>query len=251
MRTDNKSVSTLKENGIILSEPKDKADGLNRQFVSVFIQETPMDPENVPIQKHPTMPEINITARGIEKLLKNLNIQKAAGPDQTAPQVLKDLAEVLAPILTAIFRKSYETGEVPLVWKSANDLAIFKKDVKCKPSNYRPVSLTCICCKIMEHIVTSNVMSHNKLHGILYRFQHGFRSLRSCEIQLLEFITDVTNNMHNGKQPDILIMDFSKAFDKVGYEHLLAKLVHYGITGKTNNWIRSFLYNRKQTGTVG
>ncbi len=53
--------------------------------------------------------------------------------------------------------------------------------------------------------------------------------------------------MHNGKQTDILIMDFSKAFDKVGHEHLLAKLVHYGITGKTSNWIRSLLSNRKQT----
>ncbi len=99
----------------------------------------------------------------------------------------------------------------------------------------------------MEHIVTSNIMTHNKLHSILYRFQHGFRSLRSCETQLLEFSTDVTNNMHNGKQTNILIMDFIKAFDKVGHECLLAKLALYGITGKTNNWIRSFLSNRKQT----
>ncbi len=131
-----------------------------------------MDPENVPIQEHPTMLEINITTPGIEKLLKNLNIPKAAGPDQTTPRVLKELAEVLAPILTAIFRKSYETGEV--VWKSANVVAIVKKGEKCKPSNYHPVSLTCICCKIMEHIVTGNIMIHNKLHSILYRFQHGF-----------------------------------------------------------------------------
>ncbi len=79
MRTDNKGVSTLKENGIILSNPKDTADGLNRQFE--YIQETPMDPENVPIQEHPTMPEINITTTGIEKLHKNLNIHKAGGPD--------------------------------------------------------------------------------------------------------------------------------------------------------------------------
>ncbi len=81
MWTDNKGVSTLKENGIILSGPKDKANGLNRQFECVFIQETPMDPENVPIQEHTTTPEFNITTPGIEKLLKKLNIHKAAGPD--------------------------------------------------------------------------------------------------------------------------------------------------------------------------
>ncbi len=74
-----------------------------------------------------------------------------------------------------------------------------------------------------------------------YYTDSSFLSLRSCETQLLEFITDVTNNMHNGKQTDIHIM----AFDKVGHERLLAKLVYYGITGKTNNWIRSFLSNHK------
>ncbi len=110
-------------------------------------------------------------------------------------------------------------------------MAIFKKVGKCKPSNYCPVLLTYICCKIMEHILTSNIMSHNKLHGILYRFQHGFWSLRWCETQLLEFNTDVTINTHNGKQTYILIMDFSKAFDKVWHERLLAKLVYYGTTG--------------------
>ncbi len=127
----------------------------------MFIQETLIDPENVPIQEHTTMPEINITTPGIEKFLKNLNIHKAAGPDQITPHILKELAEVLVPILTAIFKKSYETGEVHLVWKSANVVAIFKKGEKCKPSNYHPVSLTCICCKTMEYIVTSNIMSHN------------------------------------------------------------------------------------------
>ncbi len=73
IRTDNNCVSTLTENSIILSEPKDKADGLNRWFESGFIQETPMDSENVPIQEHPTMLQINITTPGIEQLLKNLN----------------------------------------------------------------------------------------------------------------------------------------------------------------------------------
>ncbi len=76
MLTNNKGVSTLKENGIVLSDPKDMADGLNRQFESVFRQETPMDLENVPIQEHPTMMEINITNPGIEKLLKTLTSRR-------------------------------------------------------------------------------------------------------------------------------------------------------------------------------
>ena len=89
-------------------------------------------------------------------------------------------------------------------------------------------------------------MSHADTHNILYPFQHGFRTGRSCETQLLEFIDDVTLNMENGKQTDILVMDFSKAFDKVSHSLLLHKLHHYGIQGELNSWIQNFLSNRKQ-----
>jgi hypothetical protein len=60
-------------------------------------------------------------------------------------------------------------------------------------------------------------------------------------------VADVVGNMQMGKQTDVLVMDFSKAFDKVGHQRLLLKLNYYGIQGNTNNWIRSFLSNRKQT----
>ena len=244
MRTDNTGVAALKENGITLSNPKDKADALNRQFESVFTREAPFDPSTELQQDHPSMPDINITVPGVEKLLKGLNEHKAAGPDHLAPKVLKELADTIAPALTAIFRRSYETGETPSIWKTANVAPVFKKGEKYKPSNYRPISLTCICSKIMEHIITSSIMDHASQHNILYKHQHGFRSKRSCETQLLEFTSKVFNNMQEGT--DVLVMDFSKAFDKVGHEHLLCKLNHYGINGKTNKWIRSFLSGRTQ-----
>lgn len=82
---------------------------------------------------------------------------------------------------------------------------------------------------------------------VLYPLQHSFREMRSCKTQLLEFVSDILNNMVNGVQTDILIMDFSKAFDKVSHSKLTLKLHHYGIRGKTNRWIESFLANRRQT----
>ena len=89
-------------------------------------------------------------------------------------------------------------------------------------------------------------MSHADTHNILYPLQHGFRTGRSCETQLLEFIDDVTLNMENGKQTDILVMDFFKAFDKVSHSLLLHKLHYYDIQGELNSWIQNFLSNRKQ-----
>ena len=60
-----------------------------------------------------------------------------------------------------------------------------------------------------------------------------------ANLDLIEFIDDVTQNLDDGKQTDVLIMDFSKAFDKVSHNLLIHKLKHYDIRGKANNWIES------------
>ena len=192
------------------------------------------------------MADINITESGALKLLKSLKAHKAPDPDQISPRVLKELANVVAPILTTIFRKSYDSGTVPEDWKTTNITPVFKKGKRSDAANYRPISLTCIVCKLMEHILTSHVMKHANDHNILYGLQHGFTGCRSCETQLVEFIDDLAYNMQNGGQIDVAIMDFSKAFDKVGHQRLL-KLDNYGIRGKTNKWTQTFLTNRTQS----
>ena len=159
---------------------------------------------------------------------------------------MKETASTIAPALTAIFKKSLDTEEVPEDWRTANVTPIFKKGTRYTTSNYRPVSLTCISSKLMEHIVLRCIMDHADKNNILYSLQHGFRSSRSCESQLLSFTDDVSKNLNNNRQTDILIVDFSKAFDKVDHSLLCYKLKTYGIRGKINGWIRAFLSNRKQ-----
>ena len=248
MRKDHTGVATLKDQGNTVSDPKEKANLLNRQFESVFTPDTPLEPELLPQQSiHPEMEEIDITLPGVQKMLERLKVHKATGPDGIGPQMLKNLAPTIAPILTIIYRRSYDTGLLPNDWKKANVVPVYKKGKNCLASNYRPISLTCVACKVMEHIVTSQVMRHAKQHSILYRLQHGFRSQRSCETQLLEFQDDIFRNMVSGKQTDVCIMDFSKAFDKVSHRRLVEKLHHYGIRGKTNSWIANFLAHRTQT----
>ena len=89
-------------------------------------------------------------------------------------------------------------------------------------------------------------MTHTDKHNILYPLQYGFRTTKSCETKFLEFIEDVTKNMANSVQTDILILDFSKAFNKVNHNLLTHNLNYYGIQGKTNTWIHNFLSNRTQ-----
>ena len=192
------------------------------------------------------MQEIYITEEGVHKLLRNLNPQKASGPDQVPARLLKELADELAPLLTNVFKKCLKYGETPHIWLSANVTAIFKKGDRFKASNYRPVSLTCLCCKVLEHIVVSNVMKHLDQHNILTDRQHGFRARRSCETQLISLIHELASSLDRKKQHDIAVLDFSKAFDRVPHERLLAKLHHYGVRGNTHRWIRSFLTDRSQ-----
>ena len=189
------------------------------------------------------MPDINISATGIKHILSNLKPHKAAGPDTIPPTVLKELSHQISPIQEIIFNKSLQTGQVPNDWKEANVAPIFKKGDKHNPCNYRPVSLTCIISKCMEHILVSNIMQHLDSNKILYALQHGFRKNFSCDTQLLSLFQDLSSNP---SQTDLIIMDFSKAFDKVPHRRLQYKLNWYGIRGTTHAWIKKMFQGRSQ-----
>ena len=132
------------------------------------------------------------------------------------------------------------TGGMPLLPQST------KKGPKVKAENYRLISLTCICCKVMEHVITSNIMANLDKHNLLHPNQHGFRKKLSCETQLIQFIQDLSDTLNEKGQTDIIVMDFSKAFDKVDHQRLLLKLHRLGINHDVINWIGSFLSGRTQ-----
>ena len=185
------------------------------------------------------MPEISISENGLLKLLKNLKPGKAAGPDGLKPLLLKELGEEIVPILKIIYERSLQTGKLPADWTKANVMPVFKKGDKSLASNYRPISPTCILCKVLEHILASNIVKHFDEQGLMYDLQHGFRERRSCETQLIMLIEDLARNASAGRQTDIILLDFSKAFDKVNHSKLIWKLHQYGIRGHVLSWIRA------------
>ena len=171
---------------------------------------------------------------------------KAAGPDRLKPILLKELCEEIAPIIQVIFERSIQTGKLPTEWCRAQVSPIFKKGDKTSAANYRPISLTCILCKVLEHIMASHLVKHFGKHDLLYDLQHGFREKRSCDTQLTMLFEDLARNTSVGKQIDLILLDFSKAFDKVNHSKLIWKLHQYGIRGNALSWIQAFLGNRSK-----
>ena len=129
------------------------------------------------------------------KILEGLNPHKASGPEEISSRFLKEMAPSISPALTLIFQASYDQGTVPTDWKGAFVTPLFKKGDKSKASNYRPVSLTSICSKAMEHIIHSHLMKYLDSHHILSDQQHGFRKRRSCESQLITTVHDLASGL--------------------------------------------------------
>ena len=192
------------------------------------------------------MKEIHVSAEGVTKLLKGLNPSKALGPDELHPRVLKELASELGPVFAHLFQQSVDPGEIPKEWSLANICPLYKKGDRSLACNYLPVSLTCVPCKLLEHIVCSNIMARLEEHKLLSDRQHAFRKKHSCETQLITVIDDWAKILDKGGQVDTFILDFEEAFDTPPHELLKCKLYGYGIGGKTLKWIDSFLCDRQQ-----
>lgn len=108
-----------------------------------------------------------------------------------------------------------------------------------------PVSLTSVPCKILEHIVYKHVMDHLEPNKTLTSFNHGFKKVFSCEIQILAASNDIMSSLTKVHKVDVIAMDFTKAFDTVPHMKLLHKIHQYGIQGLLHSWLTYFLYNRQ------
>ena len=233
--------------GTLRNTDVEMANILNDHFSSVFTEEVNGDiPE--PVLVHEGLPLDHIECSNEEVLdrLEKLCANKSPGPDAFLPKLLKITREEVAPHLVEIFRKSLETGEVPIDWREANVTPIFKKGDHGKPENYRPISLTSIVGKMLESIIADKIVDFLEENNLLLNSQHGFRRHRSCLTNLIEFFHGIMQDYDRDRAVDILYLDFKKAFDKVPHQRLMSKVRALGIQGSLSNWIEAWLKDRRQ-----
>ena len=233
--------------GALISDGEAKAGLLNAFFASVFTRE---DLESIPTLPDQAvsseLSDVEITLGLVEEKLRSLKASSAPGPDELHPRVLKELHRSLAAPLAHLFRKSIDTGRIPQDWSLARVVPLHKKGDKQNPSNYRPVSLTAVPCKVMESLIRDQILNYLTEEDLLSCHQYGFRPKRSCTLQLLEVLDAWSRELESRNPIDVIYLDFQKAFDSVPHRRLLLKLQSYGITGKLLAWIEAFLTGRKQ-----
>lgn len=234
-------------NTIFARSDIEKAQTLSEFFAKVFTREPEIDSVPPPMPANViSIPELTITKEVVKRHLQKLKTEKSPGPDCIHPRVLKELSEELCDVMADIFNTSLCEGSLPMDWKTANISAIFKKGDRAEKSNYRPVSLTSVVCKVLEGILREHILKHLIESGILSSSQFGFIRGRSTVLQMLQVLDEWTKILDEGGEVDVIYMDFQKAFDKVPHQRLLHKLAGYGITGNILKWIESFLLGRKQ-----
>ena len=162
------------------------------------------------------------------------------------PRVLCTLAQEFSYPLAIIYTRCLAQETVPPEWKTANVTPIFKKGAKGSPGNYRPVSLTCVLCKVMESIIRDAIMEHLDMFKLIRSSQHGCMAGTSCVTNLLEYLEELSKLVDRGASVDVVYLDFAKAFDKVPIGRLVEKCRGLGIDGNILGWIRSWLTGRTQ-----
>ena len=189
---------------------------------------------------------INVSIPAVYSILTSLEVTKATGPDGFGNTLLKNCAASLCVPISIIAKLSFDTGEFPKIWKTANVVPIFKKGEKHCKKNYRPISLLSNVSKVLERLVYLNLYDHCMKNKLLSPKNSGFKKGDGAINQMLCITDNIYKALDCGKDVVMVYLDISKAFDKVWHKGLLYKLQCFGVGGSLLTWIGSYLSNRKQ-----
>ena len=241
------------EGNITAENPVDVANLLNNYFHSMFNPPCSKEEYN----NHPAsntsfcdpITDIHVSSNGVRRIILSLDVNKATGPDRIPARLLKHCAPYISSSLSDLFNNSLmNTGKVPSEWKISNITPIPKGGQKNEASNNRPISLLFIVSKVLERCIYNQLINHlsNQLHNL----QFGFLKGKSTTSQLLQVLHEIGEKLDKRVQTDILYLDFTKAFDRVGHQPLIKQLRRVGIGGNLLIWFENYLLDRHQQVTI-
>ena len=221
------------------------ADSLNTYYTSVNAEIPPLN-VNLLSAFPLAFEDITIQPHEVGSKLLAVNPYKSYGPDNIPCPIVNEFAYELAEPITTIFNKTLQSGIAPTLWKESNIIPIPKVSSPNEGSDTRPISLTPCLSKVLEDIVAKWLIDNIK--GKIDQRQFGCLQGASTTFCLLDMIhTWLSFLDHPGRHLRLCFLNFSKAFDRIGYIVLIERLLDLGVRRCLLLWIISFLSNRKQT----
>ena len=183
----------------------------------------------------------------IISLNRKIDPKKATGSDGISGQMLLLCDESVVLPLQIIFTYILSTSTYPDMWKIANVTPIFKKGDKQLIKTYRPISLLPICGKILEKIIFNNLYAYLHRNNLITKNQSGSRPSDSTTNQLLYLLDEIHQAFESTNSLEVraVLVDISKAFDKVWHDGLIFKLEQNGISGNLLRLLQKYLNDRK------
>ena len=182
----------------------------------------------------------------ISNIIRKLKSKRSSGFDEMPPILIKECAEELSLPLSILINQSFSEGVVPDLLKISIVKPIYKKDKHCEVNNYRPITLLSTFSKIFESVMYNRVYDFCEKYDILNNNQHGFRKGRSTGLAVFKYIYEILNIINNKDHAVGILLDMTKAYDKVSFKILLNKLFGIGVRGTAHKWFISYFKNRIQ-----
>ena len=188
-----------------------------------------------------------ITPMKIYGIIEGLKNKRSADIFGLSNFIIKKLSFELSIPLAILIEKSLQEGIFPSAWKNSIITPVFKNKGDSKDmTNYRPIAAIPIFAKILETVVSEDLMAYLERNNLLNNQQFGFRKFRSVHQAIISFINNITIELNSNNDTGCLFLDCEKAFDTLNRKELLIKLESYGILGKKLNWFDSYMSDRSQ-----
>lgn len=233
--------SELSYNGKIFSDPQDKADAFAQHFSSIFHKS---DRATLPTECYGNFVFPSISVEQVKASIKKLKQKKATGSDNIPSYIYKGCSDFLCTPLVKIFNLSIINGIFPDRLKEASITPIFKSGNRNEIENYRPISVLNSLSKIFENILYDIIL--NEFQNSFASQQHGFLPNLSTVTNLCTLTEAAGNAINRKEQLDVIMTDFSKAFDKVDHGLLVTKLGRFGFSFSACKFMETYLNSRSQ-----
>ena len=184
----------------------------------------------------------------IYKELAQLNVNKAAGPDEIPAKFIKLCGQFILKPFTHVVNLSLKYSIVPTEMKKARVRALYKnKGSKLLPNNYRPISILPVFSKILEKIVNFQLQNFLNVNNVIFPNQYGFQQKKGTADALIQFTNKCFKALNDSECVLGIFIDFSKAFDTVDHTILISKLRNfYDFSDSAVSWFSDYLENREQ-----